>query len=92
MSGKPRRTTRLAARVAITLSSNFTADDLGGKAYCLFTGTVADVEAAVEGAVATTQDSDHMVGSTVITQLPPDMRANLAAEWRFNHHLRSGAS
>ena len=28
------------------------ADDLGGKAYCLFSGLVADVEAAVESAVA----------------------------------------
>jgi microcompartment protein CcmL/EutN len=68
------------------------ADDLGGKAYCLLSGKVADVEAAVEGAVAATQDSDHVVGSTVIAQLHPDMRANLAAEWRFNHHLRSGVS
>jgi len=75
------------ALLAVRLS-----DDLGGKAYCIFAGTVADVEAAVEGAVATTEGGDHLVGSTVIAQLHRDMRANLAAELRFNHHLRGGAS
>ncbi len=66
------------------------ADDLGGKAYCLFAGTVADVEAAVEGAVGS---AAHVVASTVIAQLHDDMRANLADELRFNPRLRGrGAS
>lgn len=67
-------------------------DDLGGKAYCLFAGTVADVEAAVEAAAASAHDSDKLVASTTIAQLHPDMRANLVSELRFNTRLRGGAS
>jgi len=67
-------------------------DDLGGKAYCLFTGTVADVEAAVEAAVAATGHREHLIATTVIAQLHPDMRANLAAELRFNARLRGNGA
>ena len=64
------------------------ADDLGGKAYCLFGGTVADVEAAVEGAVERIESSGQLLNSAVIPQLHDDMRANLDAELRFNQRLR----
>lgn len=64
------------------------ADDLGGKAYCLFSGAVADVEAAVERAVAVTEPTAKLVGTAVIPQLHTEMRDNLAAELRFNHHLQ----
>lgn len=69
-------------------------DELGGKAYCLFAGTVADVEAAVEDAVLRTEHRERLVGTRVIAQLHPEMRASLAAELRFNHRLRrdDGAS
>jgi microcompartment protein CcmL/EutN len=63
-------------------------DDLGGKGYCLFTGVVADVEVAVEVAVAAIGHRDRLVGSTVIPQLHAEMRENLAAELRFNRRLR----
>lgn len=63
-------------------------DELGGKAYCLFAGTVANVEAAVEGAILRTEHRERLVGTTVISQLHQEMRANLAAELRFNHRLR----
>jgi microcompartment protein CcmL/EutN len=66
------------------------ADGLGGKAYCLFGGTVADVEAAVEGAVERIESGGTLVRSAVISQLHDDMRANLDAELRFNHRLRRG--
>lgn len=75
------------ALLAVRLS-----DDLGGKAYCLFAGAVGDVEAAVEGAVATAEGGDHLVDCTVIAQLHPDMRSNLGAELRFNRRLRMGSS
>jgi len=65
-------------------------DDLGGKAYCLFGGTVADVEAAVEGAVDRTEHREPLVRSAVISQLHDDMRTNLDAELRFNQRLRRG--
>jgi len=64
------------------------ADDLGGSAYCLFTGIVADVEIAVEAATASTEHRESRVRAGVIAQLHEDMRANLAADLRFNHHLR----
>ena len=63
-------------------------DDLGGKAYCLFAGTVADVEAAIERAVEASEQRGKLVGTAVIPQLHHEMRDNLAAELRFNHHLR----
>ncbi|MFV2038666.1 MAG: BMC domain-containing protein [Acidimicrobiales bacterium] len=66
------------------------ADDLGGKAYCLFTGAVADVEAAVEQSVAATGHRGKLTGSGVISQLHQEMRDNLAADLRFNHHLQRG--
>lgn len=70
------------------------ADDLGGKAYCLFTGVVADVEVAVDAAIDGTAHQNGSVGGSVIAQLHPEMRDNLAADLRFNHHLRraGGAS
>jgi microcompartment protein CcmL/EutN len=73
----------------VTLPALRIADDLGGKAYCLFVGKVADVEAAVESAVAATRHRERLVGTTVIPQLHDDMRANLEGELRFNARLRS---
>lgn len=66
------------------------ADDLGGKAYLLFGGQVADVEAAVEigrGRVA----PPDLVVSRVIAQLHAEMRANLEADGRFRHRLAEPA-
>lgn len=63
------------------------ADDLGGKAYCLFTGLVADVEAAVERAASRARAGGHLVAGTVIPQLHQEMWDNLTAELRFNHRL-----
>jgi microcompartment protein CcmL/EutN len=74
----------------VTLLALRLADDLGGKAYCLFTGSVADVEAAVEMAVAGTEDTERLVAGTVIAQLHGEMRDNLATELRFNPRLRQG--
>lgn len=65
-------------------------DDLGGKAYCLFGGTVADVEAAVESGSSRIEPSEHLVRTAVIAQLHEDMRVNLAADLRFNDRLRRG--
>jgi microcompartment protein CcmL/EutN len=75
----------------VTLPALRLADDLGGKAYCLFVGPVADVEAAVEGAVAATERAERpLVRTTVISQLHDDMRANLEADLRFNGRIRHG--
>ncbi len=74
----------------VTLPALRLADDLGGKAYCLFVGLVADVEAAVDGAVAATERVEHQVLATVIPQLHADMRSNLEADLRFNARIRRG--
>lgn len=74
----------------VTLLALRLADDLGGKAYCLFTGAVADVEAAIEAATERTEHREPLVATTVIAQLHDDMRRNLAEELRFNQRLRRG--
>ena len=63
------------------------ADDLGGKGYLLFDGTVTDVEAAVEigvDAVGGTRGTH----SRVIAQLHGEMAAELAADGRFAARVR----
>ncbi len=72
----------------VVLAALRLSDDLGGKAYCLFTGEVADVEEAVERSVAAIDRRGNLVGSAVIAQLHQEMRKNLIAELRINHHLR----
>lgn len=68
------------------------ADELGGKAYCLFSGTVADVEAAIEAAEQSLEHREAPIGTRVIPQLHADMRRNLANELRFDKRLRAGAT
>jgi microcompartment protein CcmL/EutN len=68
------------------------ADDIGGKAYLLFDGPVADVEAAVEIGQLAIATRDRAI-ARVIPQLHADMRANLEADARFRERLgRSGRS
>ena len=64
------------------------ADDLGGKAYCFFAGVVADVEAALERAILAVEHGGRLIRTAVIPQLHQEMRDNVGAELRFNHHLR----
>jgi len=66
------------------------ADDLGGKAYLLFGGQVADVEAAVEIGRDRVAPPDRVV-SRVIAQLHAEMRANLEADGQFRHRLAEPA-
>lgn len=64
------------------------ADDIGGKAYLLFGGPVADVEAAVEIGQASLRAADDAI-ARVIPQLHAEMRANLEADARFRERLGS---
>ncbi len=75
---------------AVELAELRLADDLGGKAYCLFQGEVADVEAAVELAVAGLGRLDLLVAQTVIAQLHHDMQKNLEAAPDWATRLRTG--
>jgi len=62
------------------------ADGLGGKAYLLFGGSVADVEAAVEIGRARIGAPGRAI-ARVIPQLHGEMRDNLEADARFRHRL-----
>lgn len=59
------------------------ADGLGGKGIVLFSGTVADVEAAVEIGVGVLERPDLLVQQVVIPQLHPEMWANVVDATRF---------
>ena len=61
------------------------ADGLGGKGLVMFTGVVADVEAAVEISTAVTQS--HVVRQVVIAQLHHEMWNNVDRNGRFGSHF-----
>ena len=65
------------------------ADDLGGKAYCLFDGPVADVEAAVEAAVGGLSPA-LLISRVVIPRIHDEMAANLESAAEFIPRVRSG--
>ncbi|MGH3650967.1 MAG: BMC domain-containing protein [Acidimicrobiia bacterium] len=67
----------------VQVSSVRLADGLGGKGYVLFSGIVAEVEAAVEAAVERVAPHGTLVRSDVIAQLHEEMADNLGAELRF---------
>lgn len=56
---------------------------LGGKGIVLFSGLVADVEAAVEIGVKALENPDLLVRQVVIPQLHPGMWENVADATRF---------
>jgi microcompartment protein CcmL/EutN len=61
----------------VTLREIRLADGLCGKAFCLFQGIVADVEAAVEIGVGALADNGQLVRQVVISQLHDEMVKNL---------------
>ncbi len=73
----------------VTVSSVRLADGLGGKGYVLFSGQVAEVEAAVEAAVERTRPHGTLIRSDLIAQLHEEMAENLGAELRFLKRMRS---
>lgn len=74
-----------AARV--TLPAVKLADGLGGKGYALFSGVVAEVEAAVGAAAERGSRPAADPRVVVIAQLHEEMRLNLARELRLNRRL-----
>ena len=63
------------------------ADGLGGKGYVLFSGDVAEVEAAVEAAEQWSTQSGHVLQVHVIAQLHDEMAFNLKSDLRFRSRL-----
>jgi microcompartment protein CcmL/EutN len=68
----------------VTLWQLRLADGLGGKGLAYFAGLVADVEAAVDIAVA--RVSDQLVRQVIIPQLHEEMKENVATFGRFGVH------
>ena len=64
------------------------ADGLGGKGIVLFSGLVADVEAAVEIGVGVLERPDLLVRQVVIPQLHAAMWDNLGSATRFSARVR----
>jgi microcompartment protein CcmL/EutN len=63
------------------------ADDLGGKGYLLFSGPVAEVEAAVEAGAGHVGTGTGLTWR-VIAQLHTEMAENLASDARFASRMR----
>jgi microcompartment protein CcmL/EutN len=63
------------------------ADGLGGKGIVLFSGLVADVEAAIEIGVGVLERPDLLVRQVVIPQLHPEMWENVADATRFQSRV-----
>ena len=72
---------------AVSLPAVRLADGLGGKGYAVFTGPIAEVEAALEAAVERAMPTGHLIRNVTIAQIHVEMRENLAADLRFNQRL-----
>jgi len=59
------------------------ADGLGGKAYVVFTGRIADVESAVEAALVGPTTANTLVESHIIPLIAGEVADNLAADLTF---------
>jgi microcompartment protein CcmL/EutN len=71
----------------VELSAVRIADGLGGKGYVLFSGDVADVEAAVEAAEQWSNASGHLLEARLIPQLAEEMAFNLRSDLRFRKRI-----
>lgn len=67
----------------VVLAAIRLADGLGGKGYLLFSGVVAEVEAAVAAAVERTAPHGTLIRSDIIAQLHEEMAANLRGHLGF---------
>ncbi|NNC40473.1 MAG: BMC domain-containing protein [Acidimicrobiia bacterium] len=74
---------------SVTLREIRMADGLGGKGYLLFSGPVAEVEAAVE--IGTGRVDEQVVASRVIAQIHEEMDENLLDDGRFRKLLKDGS-
>jgi microcompartment protein CcmL/EutN len=63
------------------------ADGLGGKGLVLFSGLVADVEAAVEIGMGILESPELLVRQVVIPQLHPEMWGNVSDATRFRSRV-----
>jgi microcompartment protein CcmL/EutN len=64
------------------------ADGLGGKGYALFSGALADVEAAVEAAAERAEPTGSLLEQQVIAQLHGEIADNLLSNLHFMSRIR----
>jgi microcompartment protein CcmL/EutN len=67
----------------VDLAAISIADGLGGKGYLVFSGVLAEVEAAVEAAVERVGPHGTLIRYDVIAQMHAEMADNLVADLRF---------
>lgn len=72
-----------AKAAEVDLAAIRLADGLGGKGYVLFSGAVAEVEAALAAAVERAEGHGTLVRSDLIAQLHGEMADNLRSDLRF---------
>jgi microcompartment protein CcmL/EutN len=72
-----------AKAAGVDLAAIRLADGLGGKGYVLFSGAVAEVEAALAAAVERADGHGTLVRSDLIAQLHEEMADNLRTDLRF---------
>jgi microcompartment protein CcmL/EutN len=77
---------------SVELAALRLADGLGGKAYVLFSGAVAEVEAALEAASERADGHQSLVRANLIAQLHGEMAANLRGDLRFMRRVSSKGS
>lgn len=70
----------------VALRQIFIADDLGGRGYLLFSGTLSEVQAAVD--LATERVAGDLIGTRVLPRIHAEMDANLEGDGRFASRLR----
>jgi microcompartment protein CcmL/EutN len=70
----------------VSLDAVRLADGLGGKSYALFSGEVAEVEAAIETAAARVEDTGGVI-VRIIAQFHPEMAENLRRDLHFMHRV-----
>ncbi|MCJ7802645.1 MAG: BMC domain-containing protein [Candidatus Marinimicrobia bacterium] len=59
------------------------ADDIGGKSFTIYNGTIEEVQAAVEIAKNAITSSEHWVNETIIPNLHADMKFQIDQTTRF---------
>lgn len=70
----------------VSLDAVRLADGLGGKSYALFSGEIAEVEAAIETAAARVEDTAGVI-VRIIAQFHPEMAQNLRRDLHFMHRV-----
>ncbi len=60
------------------------ADDIGGKSFTIYNGSVEEVEAAVEIAKSSISVQDHWINETIIPNLHTDLRKQIDHTTHFN--------